>query len=162
MAFHDDLLEQARHLATIDPRRPKQASLRRSVSTAYYALFHLLIHDAVSNWKNRQHRGALARLFDHARMKQACTERRAQLQEAIPKLAGQEKRVARCLEVVARTFVEMQQQRHTADYDGERRWARTEAVGRINSVTVAFFNWRAIRDQPLAQDFLLSLFVKRR
>ena len=34
-----DLLAQARILATREPRRPKQATLRRSVSTCYYALF---------------------------------------------------------------------------------------------------------------------------
>ena len=29
-----------------EPRRPKQASLRRAVSAACYALFHLLVDDA--------------------------------------------------------------------------------------------------------------------
>ena len=45
--LHDDLLAQARHLATRERRRPKQASLRRAVSAAYYALFHYLIDDVV-------------------------------------------------------------------------------------------------------------------
>jgi uncharacterized protein (UPF0332 family) len=48
MAFADDLLEQAYHLANRDRENPKQASLRRAVSTAYYALYHLLIDEAVS------------------------------------------------------------------------------------------------------------------
>ena len=43
MAFADDLLKQAFLLLNKEPRTPTQASLRRSVSTAYYALFHLLI-----------------------------------------------------------------------------------------------------------------------
>ena len=34
MAYPDDLLEQALHLATREKRKPKQASLRRAVSTA--------------------------------------------------------------------------------------------------------------------------------
>jgi len=41
MAFPNDLLEQAKHLAIREKKRPRQASLRRAVSTAYYALFHL-------------------------------------------------------------------------------------------------------------------------
>ena len=49
MAYPEDLLEQANHLARREPKRPKQASLRRAVSTAYYALFHLLIGQAVRN-----------------------------------------------------------------------------------------------------------------
>lgn len=47
MSLHRDLLNQARQLATHEPRRPRQASLRRAVSAAYYALFHLLV-DAAS------------------------------------------------------------------------------------------------------------------
>lgn len=37
-----DLIEQAHHLATEEPRRPKQASLRRAVSAAYYAVFQAI------------------------------------------------------------------------------------------------------------------------
>ena len=43
MPLHGDLLEQAEHLARREKQRPKQASLRRAISTAYYALFHLLV-----------------------------------------------------------------------------------------------------------------------
>ncbi|WP_309722581.1 hypothetical protein [Armatimonas sp.] len=46
MSLAHDLLEQAEHLAKRERGRPKQASLRRAVSTAYYALFHLLLEDA--------------------------------------------------------------------------------------------------------------------
>jgi hypothetical protein len=42
MSLHDDLLIQAQQLAQWDPRRPKQVNLRRAISSAYYALFHLL------------------------------------------------------------------------------------------------------------------------
>ena len=42
MSLHADLLDQAEQLAQLDPRRPKQANLRRAISSAYYALFHLL------------------------------------------------------------------------------------------------------------------------
>jgi hypothetical protein len=42
MSLHADLLEQAGNLARLDPTRPKQVNLRRAVSSAYYALFHLL------------------------------------------------------------------------------------------------------------------------
>jgi uncharacterized protein (UPF0332 family) len=35
-------LENARALAKLDKRRPREASLHRAVSTAYYALFQAL------------------------------------------------------------------------------------------------------------------------
>src|SRR5260370_506909 len=71
MAFPDDLLKQALHLAKREPKRPRQASLRRAISTAYYALFHLLITEAVSNWRIAAQRPLLARNFEHNRMKAA-------------------------------------------------------------------------------------------
>ena len=44
--MHDELLEQARRLALLDRRRPKQANLRRAVSAAYYSLFHFLVDES--------------------------------------------------------------------------------------------------------------------
>ncbi|MBS1874595.1 MAG: hypothetical protein JSU00_15375 [Acidobacteria bacterium] len=51
MGLPEDLLEQADHLARWDWKHPKQASLRRAVSTAYYAVFHMLVSEAVAYWK---------------------------------------------------------------------------------------------------------------
>jgi uncharacterized protein (UPF0332 family) len=49
MALAEDLLDQAFLLLNKESKNPKQASLRRVVSTAYYALFHLLIQEASAN-----------------------------------------------------------------------------------------------------------------
>ena len=38
--MYDDLIELAEFIAKRDAGRPKQASLRRAISTAYYAVFH--------------------------------------------------------------------------------------------------------------------------
>jgi hypothetical protein len=46
VTLHRELLSQAYHLATKEPKNPRQASLRRAVSSAYYALFHLLLYEA--------------------------------------------------------------------------------------------------------------------
>jgi hypothetical protein len=43
MTLPHTLLAQAGLLATKERLRPKQASLRRVISTAYYALFHFLV-----------------------------------------------------------------------------------------------------------------------
>ena len=73
--LHEDLLEQALHLATRERGRPRQVSLRRAISGAYYALFHLLVHEAtrrllrggaVERW-----RPLLARAFAHGEMRDA-------------------------------------------------------------------------------------------
>ena len=74
MAFADDLLEQAYHLANKERDSPTQASLRRAVSTAYYALFHLLIDEAVRQWAVERQRSALGRAFEYKAMKNVCED----------------------------------------------------------------------------------------
>src|SRR5580692_11459942 len=113
MAFHDDLLNQAYHLARRDKKRPQQANLRRAVSTAYYALFHLLVSAAVSYWRVERQRSSLARSFEHGRMKNACKNFRTQD-------IG--------IRFVAETFVDLQLVRHDADYNNSRAWTRFEVI----------------------------------
>jgi hypothetical protein len=70
MAYHDDLMAHAKFLATL-PDQPRQADMRRSVSAAYYAVFHLLTSEAAGNWKNTHQQARFAGIFDHGRMKSA-------------------------------------------------------------------------------------------
>jgi uncharacterized protein (UPF0332 family) len=147
MAYHDDLLDQALHLARRDPKRPKQANLRRAISTAYYALFHLLIADAVAYWKLERQRSSFARVFEHKKMKGACKNCNAPNGD---------------LRAVAESFVELQQSRHLADYDNSRVWTKVEVMAHINRAGAAFQKWKHVKDRTDAQDFLLSLFVPER
>jgi hypothetical protein len=59
---------KAYHLAKREPKRPRGASLRRAVSTSYYALFHLSICEATRNWKRVGQPAALGRFFEHGKM----------------------------------------------------------------------------------------------
>jgi hypothetical protein len=64
-----DLLRQANHLAPYEGANPSQASLRRAVSTAYYALFHLLVEDAGGRWRGSvEARTGLERSLPHGSM----------------------------------------------------------------------------------------------
>jgi hypothetical protein len=63
----------------------------------------------------------------------------------------------RHLHWVADTFSQTQQQRHTADYDNATQWDRAEALALISRVDSAFASWRAIRDEPAAHAYLISL-----
>jgi hypothetical protein len=70
MGLAQDLLQQAEHLATYEGSSPSQASLRRAVSTAYYALFHLLVEDAALLWTGSpEARTAVERGFQHGLMR---------------------------------------------------------------------------------------------
>jgi len=73
MAFAEDLLAQSFLLLNKETKNPKQASLRRAVSTAYYAVFHLFIQEGCANWNATAVRENLARAFSHQTMYKACT-----------------------------------------------------------------------------------------
>jgi hypothetical protein len=157
MAFSDELLELAYGLANLHPEGPHQASLRRAVSTAYYAIFHLLISDATANWARPELRTVLARCFDHGPMRTA-SERVPRIRTA-PK--GTDPTVAERLSIVAKAFVQAQQRRNDADYDLAKEWAVFEVEQQIDSVKEAFQAWHIIREEAVAQAYLLSLLGTR-
>ena len=159
MAYHDDLLQQALRLVHNEPRNPKQASLRRAVSAAYYALFHLLISEAVANWSRANLRAALGRAFDHSNMKAASN--RIQDTRQFP-FTGENPKVVADLRSVAKTFAQLQEKRHIADYDNTTFWTKTEAVSQVKSAEQAFGAWKPIRHEQIAQAYLVSLVVKKK
>ena len=75
--MYDDLIGLAKAIAELDPKKPRQANLRRAVSTAYYAVFHYLADEVCCGQigtqnSQKEHRHALARAFVHTSMKDAC------------------------------------------------------------------------------------------
>jgi hypothetical protein len=71
-----DLLQQADHLATYQGVNATQADLRRAVSTAYYALFHLLVEDGGQRWQGGSAPAVtgLERGLDHGPMKNSSVQ----------------------------------------------------------------------------------------
>jgi uncharacterized protein (UPF0332 family) len=159
LAYHDDLLAQAFTLVHKERTNPKQASLRRAISTAYYALFHLLISEASENWKRVNLRPALARAFDHGLRKAASN--RVQNIQKFP-FTREDPKVASALRSVAKIFAQLQGERHTADYDNTTFWTRSEALTHAEVAERAFAAWRSVRNQQIAQEYLVSLLVRKR
>jgi len=165
MSLHADLLRQARQLATRERRRPLQASLRRGVSASYYALFHLLVHEATSRMVTGVDRIALrhclGRAFGHADMKTVAQQFATnQVSPKLsPGLAGQplQPQISR----VAATFVDLQQARHEADYDTARRFTRQEVLDLVDQAEQAFEDWSTVRTSVQADTFLVGLLAHR-
>jgi hypothetical protein len=155
MAYHDDLLTQALHLVHTAPST--QASLRTGVSSAYYAVFHLLIAEATSNWNNVKLRTALGRALDHGTMKTA-SNRLSNTQE-FP-FTGEDPLVVANLRFVALTFIQLQQDRHFADYTLTEDLDPTDALNQVKSAEKVFHTWSSIRSDQIAQEYLVSLVVK--
>ena len=156
MAYHDDLLQQA--LALVHTAPPTQASLRRAVSTAYYAMFHLLIAEAVSNWINAPLRTALGRAYDHGVMKTAST--RILNTKTFP-FTGEDPTVVAGLRLVARTFEQLQEARHFADYNLTKDLDLTDALSQVKLAETVFTMWPSVRTAQITQEYLVSLIVKR-
>jgi len=123
VAYHNDLIKHAIFLSDVNsPRDPKQVHLRRAISAAYYALFHLLTTEAAQNWKHRSQRNRFARMFDHGRMK-TCSSKVSS--RPLP-IEPAEISIATDLKLIADSFVSLQQARHTADYDNSKVWSRAQ------------------------------------
>ncbi len=166
MSYPNDLLEQARHLARRESRRPKQASLRRAVSAAYYALFHLLTEEGARLVCRGRHlqemRPVIQRVFDHGTMKKMCNRFD---QGGFPgpwNVYGGA--LPDDIRRVARIFVELQEKRHAADYDAAQSFSKHDVDQLIARTGEAFDCWeRAKRKhRVLAGLFLLALLFGER
>lgn len=156
MAYHDDLLAQALLLVDVTPQT--QASLRRSVSAAYYSVFHLLIAEATSNWANVTLRPTLGRAFDHGPMKQA-SKRVSSLKES--PFTGEDPHIVASLRYVAQTFAELQEHRHFADYNLTRDLDPFDALAQVKSAEKVFHLWPQIHTNQITQEYLVALVVRR-
>jgi hypothetical protein len=161
MSLHTDLLEQAEHLVRREPRRPRQASLRRGISTAYYALFHLLIHEATLRVRgNPALRQKFSRAFDHASMRSASNAFVNARPDQLARLTGGLP-ISPSLRRLAGTFVTLQEWRHEADYNVAARFTRAEAANLVGRARQAFHDWQTLRTDGAAQMYLAALLLWR-
>ena len=163
MRLANDYLEQARHLARRERTRPKQASLRRAVSVAYYALFHLLCDEAssvlVRGIRNSDELQArTARTLEHGTMARVC---RAFESGALPPGLRFLGPLDADLRFVAQIFGRMQEQRHAADYNTQAQFSRTDTLNLIDQTEAAFDAYNRVRQTDAATYFLFAMFFYR-
>jgi hypothetical protein len=154
-----ELLAQAQILAAIDPGIPSQANLRRAVSAAYYAVFHLLVFEAVQLLVPENPRGLrdrVSRSFAHAEMLKICSAiTRSEANEKFGSLFGNG--ISNDLKTVAGKFALLQQSRHLADYDVGISFSRTFTFAGIEHAELAFTSWDRVRNTEEATVFLTAL-----
>ena len=161
MALADDLLEQARFLARREAGRgrPRQASLRRAVSTAYYAVFHLLAADAALQAcavSPQGLRDRVQRALTHETMRQAAKSFEAsKLPDYLAPLLNPP--IPSPLISIARSFARLQEERHKADYDVTYQFDRTGVQSLVREAGQLFTDWSTIRNSDNAHLFLASL-----
>ena len=65
------------------------------------------------------------------------------------------------LVTIAEAFVELQEARHSADYDTTEVFSRPDVLSTIDLVDQAFAAWKAVKDTPNANAFLAALLLNR-
>lgn len=160
MTLAGQFLRQARSLSrTAGPGRPQQINLRRSISAAYYAVFHLLINCAVESSVPAVPNGLrarAARALQHGELKNMCRDFSGAnppkvLATVLPvTLSGD-------LRTIAKNFTDLQEARHAADYDTSLKLSQTDALAAVQQAEQAFQCWQTIQGTDEANVFLSAL-----
>ncbi len=126
-----DLISAATHL--LDEQRPgppRQAFLKRAISTAYYAMFHCLCATGADCLVGASRRNAKAwlqiyRAFDHGTIKRQCRNQGTISQSPESTRNFGEK------------ILELQEARHQADYNPASRYTLRQARNYVNAARKA-------------------------
>jgi hypothetical protein len=125
--------------------------LRRALSTAYYALFHFLIREAVRQIGpnlSEDNYNRVYRWFDHGAMKRvawAFSQETVLIPNSRDVLAPNTGAV---IQFVAEHFAYLQGLRHLADYDPGAVFIRADVLAMIDRVDTAFWMWTDARTLP--------------
>jgi len=166
MAFIDDLLDQAKDLIGKDSAgRPKQANLRRAVSSAYYALFHAVIDEAVSmvlkgETTNTELQIRLQRTVSHKSIKDASIwingmKTNKDVPSIIKELLSSMPFDTQ-LQKICATVTTLQNARHRADYNLVNHFSRQDASRLVHDAAVAVNDLRSLQPSGWRQVFLLT------
>ena len=169
------LTEQARRLAGLEVAgeptaarrkgRPRQADLRRAISSAYYAVFHLLVTAsskqiiAGRGGGEADLRHVVSRGFDHGGMKRVCVAFAAGAPPGLVAAAVGD--VPPTLREVARVFVALQTERHRADYDRTVTYDRSKVTDLIERAEQVINRIVTLKDEPATRAFLLALLIHK-
>ena len=162
----EHLFEQALELTESAAGRPRQADLRRAISTAYYGLFHAALTAAADLFVGAANRSTgryelVYRSVDHKWLRTLCDE--ATKQPVSAKLAPYVSPGGFCADLkrFATAVIDLQEQRNTADYDPSLYVTRSEAHTKVAAAQDAFARFQAVPDAERIGFLTLLLFKPR-
>lgn len=159
---HEHLLQQADRLIPPQRGRPRQADIRRAISTAYYGLFHAILTAATDqfvgkNSRDRAQYGLVYRSVDHSRLRELCNQVRSSSEKIKPYApsGGFDPEI----HAFAAATVDLQEKRFIADYDVMVSVNLSTALLAIASARAALVRFnRATEEQ---REAFLSLLMFR-
>lgn len=123
----DHLFDQAEKLVAPPPAGPpRQVDLRRAISAAYYAVFHFVLTAAADEFvgvtkKTTRRYTLVYRSIDHRALRDLCSEaKKPQLTAKYGKYAPSNG-FGPNIQAFASAVLELQEKRHSADYDPSSR-----------------------------------------
>jgi hypothetical protein len=160
------LLALAKRLA--DTPGASEADLRRGISTAYYAVFHMLINEVTSSFVIASaFRSRVARALQHGPMKGVCVRynpekpnKKSGNYETVEADGFPAQTLTPELRKVAEAFVQLHAAREEADYDGGTTVQPTAAATAVQWAEDAFQAWIIAQTDPSSNTFLQELFWK--
>lgn len=144
----EHLLEQAdRLIAPLGVGAPRQADLRRAISTAYYGTFHAVVTAAADDFVGRTQRESpryalVYRSIDHRVLRRICEDI---LKTTLPaKYRNHEPRggFGPDITAFATAVVDLHEKRHSADYDPLFRASRSDAIFAVATARTALVRLR--------------------
>jgi uncharacterized protein (UPF0332 family) len=162
MSLAEELLEQARFLASLDPHSSKQANLRRAVSAAYYAVFHLFSAEVaaqVSPLGPIGLRERTQRALDHKSMYKVAHafSLSGARPSNLPSDINVPEQLSPELVSISKGFKRLQEERHAADYDVTQIFGRRKVLELVEIAESIFQDWNKERTSKNAPVFLASL-----
>jgi uncharacterized protein (UPF0332 family) len=121
------LIDVAKKLARANPKKPAQPFLRKAVSTAYYAVFEALAKECANAFVGKKDCAAwyqVCRSLEHTYAKSQCKK-------------ANTKSFPNGIQAFAFSFVQLQEDRHKADYDHSVFFTRADVLLRIQEAEVA-------------------------
>ncbi|MEJ0026899.1 MAG: hypothetical protein WDN01_12805 [Rhizomicrobium sp.] len=158
----DHLIELAQTLVNArGVGAPRQVVLRRAVSTAYYAVFHVpcgtIAETFVSAgvWKSRV---LFYRSLDHGKTKDRCKKLGQKPLPNKEKIFFEAQAFGQELRDFANTFVQLQELRHQSDYDPDYRLTKALAQQCIDDASKAMADLNSAGDQERNKFLAYILF----
>jgi uncharacterized protein (UPF0332 family) len=150
-----DLIKSAKVLLKAEKGKPSQVNLRRSISTAYYAMFHCLARQSAdllvgvgASGKSKPAWRQVYRALEHKAASNACKD------NIINKFPDS-------ITDFANLFIAMQEKRHSADYDPFVSFTRSEVIQDIATIELAISNFEKESTKDRRAFCAFILFKKR-
>jgi hypothetical protein len=159
----EHLFEQAENLRSPPPAgRPRQADIRRAISTAYYGVFHATVTAAADQFvgvtkSSTSQYGLVYRSVDHGALRTLCEEVKKPALAAKYAPHGPLSGFGPDIAAFASAVLELQQKRHAADYAPLIRVLTSDAIVAVRMARAALTRFN--NASPARREAFLSLLL---